>query len=76
MFFTEDDNEKSEIWERKKMSKSNPALDETVIQSDAISESIVEQITHFTHNEHRTNQTLLKILSEDAILLQLKAENQ
>ena len=48
---------------------------ETVIQIDAISENIVEEINNFTQKLKRTNQILLE-QSKDPILLQLKAKIQ
>ena len=48
---------------------------ETVIQTDAISENTVEEITNFTQKLRRTNQILLE-QSRDPILLQLKAKLQ
>ena len=48
---------------------------ETVVQIDAISENIAEEITNFTQKLRRTNQILLE-QSKDPILLQLKAKIQ
>ena len=76
VFFTEEDNETEEqIWERKRQSKAGLKVPETVIQIDAISENIVEEITNFTQKLRRTNQILLE-QSKDPILLQLKAKIQ
>ena len=76
VFFTEEDNETEEqIWERKKQSKQGLKVDETVIQIDAISENVVEEITNFTQKLRRTNQILLE-QSKDPILLHLKAKIQ
>ena len=76
VFFTEEDNETEEqIWERKRQSKAGIKVPETVIQIDAISENIVEEITNFTQKLRRTNQILLE-QSKDPILLQLKAKIQ
>ena len=76
VFFTEEDNETEEqIWERKKQSKKGIMVAETVIQIDAISENIVENITNFTQKLRRTNQILFE-QSKDLILLQLKATIQ
>ena len=76
VFFTEEDNETEEqIWERKRQSKAALKVAETVIQIDAISENVVEEITNFTQKLHRTNQILLE-QSKDPILLQLKAKIQ
>ena len=75
-FFTEEDNETEEqIWERKKQTKKGLMVPETVIQIDAISENIVEEITSFTQKLRRTNQILLE-QSKDPILLQLNAKIQ
>ena len=74
VFFTEEDNETEEqIWERKRQSKTGIKVAETVIQIDAISENVVEEITNFTQKLRRTNQILLE-QSKDQILLQLKAK--
>ena len=76
VFFTEEDNETEEqIWERKRQSKTGLKVAETVIQIDAISENVVEEITNFTQKLCRTNQILLE-QSKDPILLQLKAKIQ
>ena len=76
VFFTEEDNETEEqIWERKRQSKTGLKVAETVIQIDAISENIVEEITNFTQKLRRTNQ-ILPEQSKDPILLQLKAKIQ
>ena len=76
VFFTEEDYETEEqIWERKKLSKAGLKVAETVIQIDAISENVVEEITNFTKKLRRTNQILLE-QSKDPILLQLKAKIQ
>ena len=76
VFFTEEDNETEEqIWERKRQSKTGLKVAETVIQIDAISKNVVEEITNFTQKLRRTNQILLE-QSKDPILLQLKAKIQ
>ena len=76
VFFTEEDNETEEqIWERKKQSKAGLKVAETVIQIDAISENVIEEITNITQKLRRTNQILLE-QSKDPILLQLKAKIQ
>ena len=76
VFFTEEDNETEEqIWERKRQSKTGPKVAEAVIQIDAISEDVVEEITNFTHKLRRFNQIQLE-QSKDPILLQLKAKIQ
>ena len=76
VFFNEEDNETEEqIWERKRQSKAGLKVPESVIQIDAISENIVEEITNFTQKLRRTNQILLE-QSKDPILLQLKAKIQ
>ena len=76
VFLTEEDNETEEqIWERKRQSKTGLKIAETVIQIDAISETVVEEITKFTQKLRRTNQILLE-QSKDPILLQLKAKIQ
>ena len=76
VFFTEEDNETEEqIWERKRQSKTGLKVAETVIQIDAISENVVEEITNFTQKLRRTNQILLE-QSKDPTLLQLKAKTQ
>ena len=76
VFFTEEDNETEEqIWERKRQSKDGLKVTETVIQIDAISKTIVDEITNFTQKLRRTNQILLE-QSKDPILLQLKAKIQ
>ena len=56
-------------------SKAELKVAETVIQIDAISENVVEEITNFTQKLRRTNQILLE-QSKDPILLQLKAKIQ
>ena len=57
VFFTEEDNEtKEQIWKRKKQSKAILKVAETVIQIDAISENVVDEITRFTQKLSRTNQ--------------------
>ena len=48
---------------------------EVVIQIDAISENVAEEITTFTQKLRRTSQILLE-QSKDSILLQLKAKIQ
>ena len=49
IFFTEDDGEtEAQIWERKKQSRTNSTDQEVVIQIDAITEKIVDEITNFT----------------------------
>ena len=76
VFFTEEDNETEEQnWERKGQSKAGLKVAETVIQIDAKSENVVEEITYFTRKLRRTNQILLE-QSKDPILLQLKANIQ
>ena len=76
VFLTEDDGEtEAQIWERKKQSRTNPIDQEVVIQLDAITEKIVDEITNFTQKLRRTNQTLLE-KSKDPILQQLKAKMQ
>ena len=76
VFFTEEDNETEEqIWERKRQSKEGLKVTETVIQIDAISETVVDEFTNFTQKLRRTNQILLE-QSKDPILLQLKAKIQ
>ena len=51
VFFTEKDNETEEqIWERKKLCKTGPKVNEAVIQIDAISENNLDEITYFTQN--------------------------
>ena len=61
VFFTEEDNETEEqIWERKRQSKAGLMVAETVIEIDAISENVVEEITNFTQKLRRTNQILLE----------------
>ena len=75
-FFTEEGNETEEqIWERQRQSKAGLKVAETVIQIDAISENVVEEITNFTQKLRRTNQILLE-QSKDPNLLQLKAKIQ
>ena len=76
IFFTEDDGEtEAQIWERKKQSCTNPTDQEVVIQIDAITENIVDEITNFTQKLRRTNQILLE-QSKDPTLQQLKAKIQ
>ena len=76
VFFTEEDNETEEqSWERKRQSKAVLKVTETVIQIDAISENVVEEIANFTLKLRRTNQILLE-QSKDPILFQLKAKIQ
>ena len=76
LFFTEEDDEtEHQIWERKQQSKKSLMVPETVIQIDAISENIVDEITNFTQKLRRTNQILLE-QSKDPILRQLKAKIQ
>ena len=76
IFFTEDDGEtEAQIWERKKQSRTNPTDQEVVIQIDAITENIVDEITNFTQKLRRTNQILLE-QSKDPTLQQLKAKIQ
>ena len=76
VFFTEEDNETEEqIWEKKRQSKAGLKVDETVIQIDAISENVVDEITNLTQKLRRTNQILLE-QSKDPILLHLKANIQ
>ena len=77
VFFTEDDNETEEqIWEKKRQSKGGlKKVPESVIQSDAISENNVDEITNFTQKLRRTNQIILE-QSKDPVLLQLKAKIQ
>ena len=74
VFFTEQDDEtEAQIWKRKKQSRTNPIDQEGVIQIDAISEILVDEITNFTQKLRRTNQILLE-QSKDPILRQLKAK--
>ena len=76
VFSTEEDNEtEGQTWERKRQSKEGLKVTETVIQIDAISENVVDEITNFTQKLRRTNQILLE-QSKDPILLQLKAKIQ
>ena len=76
VFFTEEDDEtEQQIWERNQQSKKGLMVPETVIQIDAISENIVDEITNFTQKFRRTNQILLE-QSKDPILRQLKAKIQ
>ena len=76
VFFTEGDNETEEqIWERKRQSKAGLKVAETVIQIDAISENVIEEITIFTQKLRRNNQILLE-QSKDSMLLHLKAKIQ
>ena len=76
VFFTEENNETEEqIWERKRQSKAGLKVAETVIQIDAISENVVDEITNFTKKLRRTNQILLE-QPKDPILFQLKAKIQ
>ena len=76
IFFTEDDGEtEAQIWERKKQSRTNSTDQEVVIQIDAITENIVDEITNFTQKFCRTNQILLE-QSKDPTLQQLKAKIQ
>ena len=76
IFFTEQDEEtEAQIWERKKQSRNNLIDHEGVIQIDAISENIVDEITNFTQKLRRMNQILLE-QSKDPILRQLKAKIQ
>ena len=76
VFFTEQDDEtEAQIWERKKRSRTNPIDQEGVIQIDAISENLVDEITNFTQKMRRTNQILLE-QSKNPILRQLKAKIQ
>ena len=59
--FTEEVNETEEqIWEWKRQSKERLKVTETVIQIDAISENVVDEITNFTQKFRRTNQILLE----------------
>ena len=61
VFVTEEDNETEEqIWERKRQSKTGLKVAETVIQIDAKSKNVVEEITNFTQKLRRTNQILLE----------------
>ena len=61
VFIKEEDNEMEEqSWERKRQSKAGLKVAETVIQIDAISEHVVEEITNFTQKLRRTNQILLE----------------
>ena len=49
VFFTEQSDEREEqIWERKRLSKVEHKVDETVIQIDAISENNVDEIKTLT----------------------------
>ena len=68
VFFTEHDDEtEAQIWERKKQNRNKTIDQEVVIQIDAISENIVDEITNFTQKIRRTNQILLE-QSNDPIL--------
>ena len=61
LFFTEEDNELEEqIYERKRQSKEGLKVAETVIQIEAISENVVDEITNFTQKLRRTDQILLE----------------
>ena len=74
--FTEEDNETEEqIWERKKQSKKELKVSETVIQFDAIPEKSVDERTNFSQKLRRTNQ-IQQQQTKDPILLQLKAKIQ
>ena len=75
VFFTEQEETETQTWERKKQSRNNVIDQESVIQIDAISETIVDEITNFTQKLRRTNQILLE-QSKDPILHQLKAKIQ
>ena len=76
VFFTEEGDETEEqIWERKKLSKKEHKVDDTVIQIDAISEIHVDESTSFTQKLRRTNQILLE-QAGDPISLQLEANIQ
>ena len=76
VFFTEDEDEtEAQIWERKKQGRNRLIDQEAIIQIDAISENIVDEITNFTQKLRRTNQILLE-QSKDPILQQLKAKIQ
>ena len=76
VFFTDEDNETEEqSWERKRQSKARLKVAETVIQIDAISENVLDEITNFTQKLRRTNQILLEH-SKDPILPKLKAKIQ
>ena len=45
VFFTEEDNETEEqIWEKKRQSKAGLEVAETVIQIDAISENVIDEL--------------------------------
>ena len=59
----------------KNKAEPNPIVQEGVIQIDAISENLVDEITNFTQKLRRTNQILLE-QSKDPILRQLKAKIQ
>ena len=75
-FFTEEDNETEEqIWERKKQSQKGLKAPEPIIQIDAITENVVDEITNFTQKLRRTNQIFLE-QSKGQILRQLKAKSQ
>ena len=74
IFFTDNETEE-QIWERKQQSKTGLNVPESVIQINAISEKILEEITNFTQKLQRTNQILLE-QSKDPILLHLKAKIQ
>ena len=76
VFFTEQDEEtEAQIWERKKQSRYNLIDHEGIIQIDAISENIADELTNFTQKLRKTNQILLE-QSKDPILRQLKAKIQ
>ena len=67
IFFTGDDDEtEAHIWERKNESRNYPIYQEVVIQTDLLSENIVDEITIFNQKLRRINQIRLehsKILS-------------
>ena len=74
VFFTEQDEDtEAHIWERKKQRRNNLIDHEGVIQIDALSENIVDELTNFTQKLRRTNHILLE-QSKDPLLRQLKAK--
>ena len=75
VFYTEEDNETEEVWERKRQSKTGIRVSETVIHIDTISENNVDENTNFTQKWRRTNQLLLE-QSKDQVSLQLQAKFQ
>ena len=56
VFYTEEDNKTEEqIWQRKRQSKEGLKVAETVIEIDAISANVVDEVTNFTQKLRRTN---------------------